>query len=136
MLVRRSLAAVKPLIRYAMVGAVATLAHYSVLALAVERGWLPAAPAAALGAWVGAQVAYALNVRFTFAGAHAGFASWWRFQLTAVIGAVLSFAIVGAGVAAGLYYLFAQGIATVLAMGVTYAINRRWSFAATTARRP
>lgn len=126
----------KPLIRYAVVGAAATLVHYTVLTVAVEARWLAPAPAAALGAWVGAQVAYVLNVRFTFAGATLGFASWWRFQATAAIGAVLSFAIVGAGVAAGLHYLVAQAIATVLAMGVTYAINRRWSFAAPRARRP
>ncbi len=126
----------KPLIRYALVGAVATLAHYAVLALAVERRWLAPAPAAALGAWIGAQVAYALNVRVTFTDARFGFASWWRFQATAVIGAALSFAIVGAGVAVGLHYLVAQVVATVLAMGLTYAINRRWSFAPPTARRP
>jgi putative flippase GtrA len=120
---------VKPFLRYLLVGGVATLAHYAVLMATVELQLLPPAPAAGLGAWVGAQVAYAGNAWFTFDGARLGFASWWRFQVTAAIGMVLSFALVGAGVSAGVHYLVAQAVATVLAALVTYAVNRRWTFA-------
>lgn len=119
----------KPFLRYVGVGGVATLVHCAVLTAAVEAGVLAPAPAAALGAWVGAQVAYVGNACFTFDGARLGFASWWRFQATAAIGMALSFAVVGAGVRLGVHYLVAQVVATVLAALVTYAVNRRWTFA-------
>lgn len=122
-------------LRYAAVGAVATAVHYAVLVGGVETSLLPAPWAAALGAWVGAQVAFAGNAMFTFAGAPITFAAWLRFQIVAVLGALISFAVVGVGVGAGLHYLLAQAIATLVSLFVTYEVNRRWSFAATPGRR-
>jgi putative flippase GtrA len=121
--------------RYTAVGAVATAVHYAILALAVEAGLLGAPSAAALGAWVGAQVAFAGNARFTFPGAPGGVRSWLRFQGTAVIGAAISFAVVAGGVAIGLHYLLAQPIATVVALAATYHVNRRWTFTTRPGRR-
>jgi putative flippase GtrA len=116
-------------LRYASVGAAATAVHYAVLVGLVESALLAPRYAAATGAWVGAQVAFAGNAWFTFGGAAVGFAAWLRFQVTAVVGAAISFAIVAIGVRAGLHYLLAQALATLLALLVTYEINRRWSFA-------
>ncbi len=115
--------------RYAMVGAVATAVHYAILTACVEAKWLAPELAAALGAWVGAQVAFVGNARFTFGGAPRTVVAWLRFQIVAVLGAIISFAIVGAGVRAGWHYLLAQVLATCVALVVTYEINRRWSFA-------
>jgi putative flippase GtrA len=123
-------------LQYAAVGAVATAAHYALLIGTVETGILAPAPAAALGAWVGAQVAFAGNALFTFRGAPVTLGAWLRFQATAVIGAVLSFGLVAAGVRLGVHYLLAQALATLLTLLVTYEINRRWSFALPTPRRP
>ena len=124
-------------LRYAAVGAVATAAHYAILVALVELGSVAPARAAALGAWVGAQVAFAGNAAFTFRGAGAGatVGSWLRFQVTAVVGAVLSFAIVAAGTRIGVHYLVAQVVATLVSLGVTFEINRRWSFASPTPDR-
>ena len=123
--------------RYAAVGAVATAAHYAILVGLVEAGWLAPARAAAVGAWVGAQVAFAGNAACTFRGAGAGarVGSWLRFQVTAVVGAALSFAIVAAGTRLGVHYLIAQVVATLVALVVTFEINRRWSFASPTPDR-
>ena len=55
--------------QYAAVGAVATAVHYAILVGLVEAGVLAPQRAAALGAWVGAQVAFAGNAAFTFRGA-------------------------------------------------------------------
>ena len=121
-------------LRYAGVGAVATAVHYAILAGCVEAALLAPPLAAALGAWVGAQVAFAGNVRFTFAGAPLTFAAWLRFQIVAVLAAVISFGVVAAGVGIGLHYLLAQAIATLVALVVGYELNRRWSFAATPGR--
>ncbi len=123
------------LLRYASVGAAATAVHYALLVALVENRLLAAPLAAAAGAWVGAQVAFVLNARFTFPGAALTFASWWRFQVTASIGATLSFLLVAAGTRLGVHYLLAQAVATLVAMLVTYEINRRWSFAEPTPGR-
>jgi putative flippase GtrA len=125
---------VRRFLRYATVGAVATAVHYAVLAGCVEASLLPPWWAAALGAWIGAQVAFAGNAFFTFAGAPVTFLAWLRFQIVALLGASISFAIVKVGVGAGLHYLVAQAIATLVSLFVTYEVNRRWSFAATPGR--
>jgi putative flippase GtrA len=122
-------------VQYAAVGSVATVAHYAVLVGLVEAGWLRPAPAAALGAWVGAQVAFAGNAAFTFRASRATFGAWLRFQLTALAGAALSGALVAGGVRLGVHYLVAQLVATLISLVVTFEINRRWSFAEPRPRR-
>ncbi len=116
-------------IRYSAVGVLATAAHYLVLIACVELGHLPAYIGSGIGAVVGAQVAYAGNRWFTFAHTGAVAASWPRFQITALIGALLGMAIVAAGVRLGLHYLVAQVIATLSSLVLTFFINRRWTFA-------
>ncbi len=115
-------------LRYGLVGGVATLAHYALLAVLVEwAGWAPPLAAGA-GAALGAQVGFVGNRSFTFGHQGAWLPAWWRFQLTALLGGLTSIAIVAAGVALGLHYLPAQVAATLLALVLTYLINRRWAF--------
>ncbi len=114
--------------RYSLVGAVSTAAHYALLALCVERGWLPAYLASGLGAVVGAQVAYVGNRVFTFGHRGGITASWVKFQATALLGALLGMAVVGGLVAMGWHYLLAQVLATAVVMGLTYQVNRVWAF--------
>jgi putative flippase GtrA len=116
-------------VRYGLVGALATLVHYLVLVLAVEFGGWPAYWASGTGAVVGAQVAYAGNRWFTFGHRGALRASWPRFQATALLGALLGMAVVALGVRLGVYYLIAQMAATLLGLLLTFAVNRRWTFA-------
>jgi putative flippase GtrA len=117
-------------LQYAVVGLVATAVHYAILVGFVEAGWVRPGVAAALGAWVGAQVAFVGNAAITFrATARPSLRAWWRFQLTALAGAALSGALVAAGVRLGVHYLLAQVVATLVALVVTFEINRRWSFA-------
>ena len=110
--------------RYTAVGAVATAVHYGLLVLCVERGNWPAFAASGFGAVVGAQVAYLGNRWFTFAHRGAVAASWPRFQATALLG----MAIVALGVRLGVHYLFAQLLATLTSLAITFAINRHWTF--------
>lgn len=126
-----SLSRAEPL-RYALVGALATAAHWLTLAALVEAAAWAAWAASGAGAVVGAQVAFAGNRVFTFAGARKRplLGSWWRFQLTAAAGGVLGMAIVAAGVAAGLHYLLAQALATGVVFVCGYLVNRHWSFRA------
>jgi putative flippase GtrA len=114
--------------RYAGVGVVATLAHYLTLVACVEAAGWPAWWGSGIGAAVGAQVAYAGNRWFTFEHRGAILASWPRFMLTAVFGALLGMAIVWVGVRLGVYYLAAQVVATLASMVLTFAVNRAWTF--------
>ena len=123
------------LARYAAVGIAATAVHYALLVVTVEAGWLQPPVAAALGAVVGAQVAFAGNAWFTFRGAAVTLGAWWRFQITALVGAALSYGLVAAGQRIGVHYLAAQVVATLVAMLATYEINRRWSFSLPTPSR-
>jgi putative flippase GtrA len=116
------------LLRYTLVGGLATAVHYALLALCVEAfGW-PAWLGSGAGAVVGAQLGYVGNRRFTF-GYRGGLgASWLRFQITAAIGALQGMIVVWIGVEFGLHYLVAQALATLTGLLLTFAINRRWTF--------
>jgi putative flippase GtrA len=114
--------------RYLGVGAAATAAHWLVLAALVETSALAAWVATGVGAVLGAQVAFVGNRRFTFAHRGPVVPAWWRFMGTALLGALVSMAVVAAGVALGVHYLVAQAVATGLAVLLTFAINRRWTF--------
>lgn len=119
---------IRQLLRYTVVGAVATATHYALLVAGVEAAGWPAWWASGFGAVVGAQVAYVGNRRFTFSFRGAIGASWLRFQTTAIAGAVLGMAIVGAAVYIGLHYLIGQVAATLASLLLTFTINRLWSF--------
>jgi putative flippase GtrA len=119
--------------RYAAVGAVATAAHWAVLAMLVEAAGTPAWVASGVGAVVGSQVAFFGNRRFTFGyapeGAGQAVRAWRRFMGTALLGAGAGMAIVAVGVGLGAHYLLAQALATSAVMLLTFAVNRAWTFA-------
>ena len=116
---------------YALSGGIATAVHYAVLVMLVELVGLQAAPSAVLGALAGAAVAYAANRRLTFAGTvvrHQQAVP--RFLLIALAGAALNGALVWLGVHwLAWHYLLAQAAATLLVLGLTYRLNRSWTFA-------
>jgi putative flippase GtrA len=116
------------LLRYSLVGAIATAAHYGVLVLCVEGGGWPAWLASGFGAVVGAQVAYFGNRRFTFNHRGALGASWSKFQATAVFGALQGMLVVAVAVHLRWHYLAAQVLATLTGLLLTFAINRVWTF--------
>lgn len=118
-------------IRYTLTGGVATGAHYALLLILVEAFGVPAALSAAAGALCGAGVAYLGNRRFTFTGSAARHGhAIPRFVLVAALGAALNGLIVGAGVSVfAWHYLAAQVAATVVVLGLTYRLNRVWTFA-------
>jgi putative flippase GtrA len=114
--------------RYALVGVVATGAHWALLALLVEGPGVAAWRASGAGAVLGAQVAFLGNRIYTFGHAGPWWPAWCRFMATAAAGAVLGMAVVALGVAAGGHYLLAQAVATGVVMLVTFAVNRAWAF--------
>ena len=116
-------------VRYAVVGALATAAHWALLALLVEGAATPAWAASGGGAVLGAQVAFWGNRRITFAHRGPLGPAWLRFMGTALLGAGLGMALVAAGVTFGLHYLLAQALATAVVLVLGFAVNRGWTFA-------
>lgn len=116
---------------YIAAGGIATAVHYAVLIALVELFGTSAAPSAAIGALCGAAASYLLNRRLTFAGSCAGHTQALpRFMAIALLGAVLNGALVWLGVQKfGWHYLLAQALATVLVLGITFRLNRLWTFA-------
>ncbi len=116
---------------YIVAGGLATAVHYAVLIALVELTGFAAAPSAALGALCGAGVSYLLNRRVTFAASSAGHGhALPRFLAIALLGALLNGLLVWLGVQQfGWHYLLAQALATVLVMGLTFRLNRLWTFA-------
>jgi len=126
----------KRFVRYALVGAVATAAHYALLAAVVE--WLrwPAWLGSGLGAVLGAQVAFFGNRVFTFAHEGPVLPAWAKFMGTAAAGALLGMLIVGGTVNLGLHYLLGQVLATLASLVMTFLINRAWTFRHAQGRTP
>lgn len=116
-------------LRYTLIGGVATATHYAILLVLVELFALPAAGSTTLGASGGALVAYLANRRFTFSGAAPHRLVLPRFIVVATLGAGLNGLIVWAGTRSfQWHYLAVQAIATIAILGLTYRINRRWTF--------
>jgi putative flippase GtrA len=113
---------------YLAVGALATSVHYALLIAAVEWGRWPAWLASGAAAVIGAQLGYFGNRSVTFSHQGPVAQSWRRFQITALFGAGISMLVVALAVHWGLHYLLGQLLATALAVLLTYAINRRWTF--------
>ena len=114
-----------------MAGGVATAVHYGVLLVLVELANMPAAPSAVTGALCGAVAAYALNRCVTFTSSTASHEQALpRFMLIAAVGAALNGVLVWGGVHwLGSHYLVAQALATLLVLGLTFRLNRSWTFA-------
>ena len=109
----------------------ATAVHYAVLLALVELAGMPPAPSAVMGALCGAVAAYAINRSITFTSSTASHQQALpRFMLIAAAGAALNGALVWVGNHwLGWHYLVAQALATVLVLGLTYRLNRSWTFA-------
>lgn len=106
-------ATTRQVLRFAVVGVIATAVHYSILTALVEIGHVNKIAATTIGYVFGTIVSYVLNRRFTFeARGTPVMKSFAKYALLYGIGALLNAAIFGALVQAGLYYLLAQVIAT------------------------
>ncbi len=85
-------------------------------------------PASALGAVLGALVAYIGNRQYTFKSQRLHSVALPRFLLTAVISAGLNALLVWAGLVLGWHYYAAQAVATCIIFMLAFQINRAWTF--------
>lgn len=121
----------RQLATYASVGVAATAVHYAILVGLVEgAAWAPV-PATLCGYVAGGVVAYLLNRRHTFASDRPHEEAGWRFGLVAFVGFCLTYLLMSLFVERwGAPYLAAQVVTTILAMFVTFALNKAWTFRA------
>lgn len=119
----------RQLATYASVGVAATLAHYALLIALVEAArWRPV-PATLVGYVAGGVVAYLLNRRHTFVSERPHAQAGWRFALVAFAGFCLTYALMSLFVERwAAPYLPAQVVTTGVAMFMTFALNRAWTF--------
>ena len=117
-------------VRYALIGGIATSIHYASLLALVQWIDLPAAHSATLAALCGALVTYLGNRVFTFSSRTEHRHALPRFLFVAALAAGLNGLIVWGGTR-GLnwHYLMAQVCASMVILGLTYRINRAWTFA-------
>jgi putative flippase GtrA len=118
-------------LRFASVGAIATATQYAILyALVSGAAWDPA-HASMLGAAIGALVNYWLNYTFSFRSERRHRESFPLFVLMAGCGTVLNGLIVKGLTLAGLHYMLAQVIATIVVLGFNFIVSRKWIFVQT-----
>ncbi len=115
-------------LRYSAIGLLATLVHFALLTALVESQTCLPVWASVWGAALGAQVAYFGNRWWTFAPAPQTISAWLRFQLTALMAALLGVLWLSLGMQVGLHYLLAQMLATGINLVLTFLVNRRWVF--------
>jgi putative flippase GtrA len=119
----------RQLVAYASVGAAATSVHYAILIGLVELGGFQPVPATLCGYLVGGVIGYLLNRRHTFASDRPHAEAGWRFALVTFVGFCITYVLMTLFVVRmALPYLPAQVVTTILAMFVTFALNKAWTF--------
>lgn len=114
--------------KFVAAGGIGTALHYLTLTALVSQFAIPAGQAAFIGAVAGACVVYLLNRRYTFGTRRSHADTLPRFAAMAMAGAVLNGVLVGILSAAGLYFLLAQMITTVVILVINFIVSKIWVF--------
>jgi putative flippase GtrA len=116
-------------LRFALVGATATLTTYLVLILLVEIWHMNVILASVLGYIAGIAVNYKLNYGFTFRSARQHRIVIPKFILVALVGLLLNTGLMYVAVIwVGIHYVLAQLAAVAIVLIWSFTINRLWVF--------
>lgn len=117
-------------LRFAGIGAVATLIQYLILVAGVQLAHAAPVVASTIGFLVAALANYALNRRYTFASRKPHVEAVTKFFTVAAVGLALNGMLLVAGTQLlGLNYLLAQVLATAVVLVWNYSANAAWTFA-------
>lgn len=116
------------LVKFALVGGTGTALHYLVLITLVALQHMQPGYAAGCGAVVGAIANYLLNRRFTFDSRRPHRETLPRFALMALVGALLNGFLVAKLAGAGLHFLLAQALATIVILIINFIVSKTWIF--------
>lgn len=111
-------------LRFAAVGIVATLVHYSILISLVELAHAPLVPSTSVGFMFGAVLSYTLNRRITFSHQPDFGRGLLKFVAVGAVGLGLNALIVAGLARAGLQYILAQMVATGVVLIWNFGIAR------------
>lgn len=120
--------AAREFLRFAAVGAAATIVHYVLMIALVEALGVSPVLATVCGFLVGALGSYSLHRRYTFAARPAFGKGLAKYLLVVAIGAVINAGIVAAFVAAGIHYMIGQVVATGLVLIWNFGAARAFVF--------
>jgi putative flippase GtrA len=119
----------RQLASYGGAGLLAAIAHYSVLVGLVEALKADPVIASLTGFVAGGVVSYIVNRSHTFEATRSHAQAGWRFALVAFGGFLITGALMHGFVKlAGLPYLPAQIVTTLIVMVFTFTAHKRWSF--------
>ena len=125
----RVIALMRQFVKFTGVGFVSAIGHYGLLIALVQIAAVPAVPASAAGALLGAWINYSLNYHYTFRSTRQHRESVLRFAVVAAIGLVLNTLFMWVGVELiGAHYLLSQVVTTGLVLIWSFASNRYWTF--------
>jgi len=111
-------------LRFAAVGAVATVVHYAILIALVQFAHVNPVLSTACGFSVAAVLSYVLNRHFTFSHRPVFAHGLAMFFVVGAVGLALNAGIVALLTGQGIYYLFSQFAATGLVLIWNYSAAR------------
>ena len=122
-------ALLRQFVKFTGAGFVSAIGHYGLLIALVQIAAVPAVPASAAGALLGAWINYSVNYRYTFRSTRQHRESVLRFAVVAAVGLVLNTLFMWVGVELiGVHYLLSQVVTTGLVLIWSFAGNRYWTF--------
>jgi putative flippase GtrA len=116
------------LVRFAVVGGIATAIQYALLILLVRGFGMAPTPASSIGFVLSAVVNYLLNYRFTFQSSRPHGPAAAKFGLLAGTGLLINAVIMRLMTGAGVHYLIAQVCATGVVLFWNFIGNSMWTF--------
>ena len=123
------IALLRQFVKFTGVGFASAIGHYGLLVALVQIASVPAVPASAAGALLGASINYSLNYRYTFRSTRQHREAVLRFSVVAAVGLVLNTLFMWIGVERiGAHYLLSQVVTTGLVLIWSFAGNRYWTF--------
>lgn len=115
-------------LRFASAGAIGTLGHYSLLIVLVSILGVAPSTSAACGATVGALINYWLTRTYVFYSTKNHRKTLPRFFAMAFFGILFNGFLVGSLTSAGMHYLAAQIIATIIVLFINFGVSKIWIF--------
>lgn len=120
---------VKQLVRFGVIGGIATAIQYTILVLLVQLSLTGPILASAIGFLLSALVNYALNYTYTFKSQRSHASSLPIFYGVASVGLALNTLLMYLLViSVGIHYVLSQVITTVLVTSWNFFANRKWTF--------
>jgi len=116
-------------IKFLSVGAIATAIQYALLIIQVEVLSVSSVVASFIAYSLSSVVNYLMNYYFTFGSTAKHLQSSAKFVLVAVIGLVVNTVLMYALIEiAGVHYLFAQIISTLIVLVWNYLAHKHWTY--------